>query len=131
MRAGILCVLLLSACEDKINYDYGLTWVCLSPEGCERAEELRLFDRLDVNGDSFFFQGTSDGSIFQVAQRFGSESLPAGCWWLYGFSVFGQELEPSRLCSVSGGFDLELSIPNRNPATHSPWLVQARELGLI
>jgi hypothetical protein len=131
MRAGILCLLLLSACDDKVPYDYGLTWVCLSPEGCERAEALRLFNRLNTYGDSFFFLGTRDESIYERAQRFGSESLPAGCWWLYGFSAFGRELEPAKACDVSGGFDLELSIPNRNPSTYSQWLVEARELGLI
>jgi hypothetical protein len=131
MRAGILCLLLLSACEDKVAYDYGLTWVCLSPEGCERTEELTLLNRLNIYGDRFFFLSTRDSSIDEDAQRFGSESLPAGCWWLYGFSVFGRDLEPSKACDVSGGFDLELSIPNRNPSTYSQWFVEARELGII
>jgi hypothetical protein len=131
MRAGILCLLLLSACEDKVPYDYGLTWVCLSPEGCERTEELTLLNRLNLYLDGLFFLSTRDSSIEESAQRFGSESLPAGCWWLYGFSVFGRDLEPAKACDVSGGFDLELSIPNRNPSTQSQWRVEARELGII
>jgi hypothetical protein len=131
MRAGILCLLLLSACDDKVPYDYGLTWTCLSPEGCERAEELRLFDRLNVYGDTFFFLNARDSWVDESAQRLGSETVPAGCWLLYGFSTFGRDLEPSKLCSVSGGFDLELLVPNRDPSTYSHWLVEARELGVI
>jgi hypothetical protein len=131
VKARILCMLLLSACDDKVPYDYGLTWVCQSPEGCERADELKLFDRLNVSDDFFFFLSTRDEYYGEDAQRFGSESLPAGCWWLYGFSIFGQEVEPSKICRTSGGFDLELSIPNRDASTYSQWLVKARELGLI
>lgn len=131
MKAIILCLLLLSACADKVPYDYGLTWVCLSPEGCERPNEVKLFDRLNVVDDFFFFLSTRDEHYGEDAQRFGSESLPSGCWWLYGFLMFGQELEPSKLCHTSGGFDLELSIPNRDASTRSLWLVEARELGLI
>jgi len=131
VKARILCLLLLSACADKVPYDYGLTWVCLSPEGCERTEELMLIDRLNVQDDFFYFLSTVDEHYSEGGQRLGSESLPAGCWWLYGVSLFGQELERSKLCSVSGGYDLELSIPNRNPATPSQWLVKARELGII
>lgn len=131
MRARILCLLLLSACDDQIAYDYALSWVCLSPEGCERTEEVKLVDRLDEDDDYFFFHSTRDDTFFEGAQRFGSESLPAGCWWLYGFSIFGQELEPAKHCTTAEGLDLELSIPNRNPSTHSLWLVEARELGPI
>jgi hypothetical protein len=131
MRAGILCLLLLSACADKVPFDYECTWICLSPEGCQREEELAFFNRLNVAGDSFYFTSTRHEYYGEEAQRFGSESLPAGCWWLYGFLVFGHELEPSKLCSVPGGFDLELSIPNRDPSTSSQWRVEARELGVI
>lgn len=131
MKAGILCLLLLSACADKVPYDYGLTWVCLSLEGCERTDEVRLIDRLNVRDDFFFFSSSVDEEYSEGAQRFGSESLPSGCWWLYGFLMFGQEMEPSKVCRTSGGFDLELSIPNLDASTHSLWLVEARELGLI
>jgi hypothetical protein len=131
MKATILCVLLLSACADKVPYDYGLTWVCMSPDGCERTEELRLIDRLNINGDGFYFASSRDESFFSGAQRVGSDSLPAGCFWLYSLTLFGDELEPSKCCSTSSGFELELSIPNPNPATHSQWLVEIRELGLL
>lgn len=131
MKARILCLLLLSACDDKVPYDYGLTWMCQSPDGCERTDEVKLVDRLNVSGDFFFFHSTRDEHYHQDAQLFDSESLPMGCRWLYGFVMFGQELEPSKVCHASGGFDLELSIRNRDNSTHSLWLVEARELGLI
>jgi hypothetical protein len=47
---------------------------------------------------------------------------------LHGFTLFGHTLEPSKLCSTPDGYDLDLSIPNRNPATSSLWLVEIREL---
>lgn len=132
MKSRLLCLLLLSSCSDEIPYDYALRWMCLSPEGCERVEEVKLIDRLNVDGTFFYFHSTRDQPYSsEGAQRFGSESLPAGCWWLHGFAIFGQELEPSKLCSVSGGFDLTLSIPDRNPATRSEWLVKAMEQGLL
>lgn len=131
MKAGILCLLLLSACDDKVPYDYGLTWVCLSPEGCDRTDEVKLIDRLNVRENVAFFLSTHDEDYGDSAQRFGSESLPAGCWWLQGLLMFGHELEPTKVCPASGGLDLELSIPNRDASTHSLWLVEARELGII
>lgn len=131
MKTGLLCLLLLSACSDEIPYDYALSWTCLSPDGCERSEEVKLIDRLNVDGSFFYFHSSRDQPYSEGAQRFGSESLPAGCWWLQGFAIFGQELEPSKLCSVSGGFELELSIPNRNPTTRSDWFVEARERGVL
>lgn len=129
MKARILCLLLFSACSDGVAYEYSLTWTCLSPEGCERTEELRFYDRLNITGDTFFFASSRDEPYFRTAQRFGSDSLPAGCFWLYSLSLFGDELEPSKACSTAGGFDMEISIPNRDLATHSQWLARARELG--
>lgn len=129
MRVLILCFLLLSACTDPdAEYDYALTWTCLSPESCERAEEVALINRLTIFGDGFFFESTYEPPFSEHAQKVASDTLPAGCSLLYGLSLFGYELEPSKLCSTGSGFELELSIPNRNPATHSEWLVEAREL---
>lgn len=128
MKAGILCVLLLPACTYVDGYDYSLTWVCRSPEGCERSAEAALVDRLSMSGDVLWFASTRNELYTEIAQRVASDSLPDGCYLLHSLSFFGHELEPSRLCRTSGGFDLELSIPNRNPATHSQWLVEAREL---
>lgn len=130
MKARMLCLLLLSACtEPDVAYDYGLTWMCQSPEGCERAEELELLDRLNVSGEFFFFESTRDMDFHMTAQRIASDALPAGCSWLYGISFLGHELEPSKLCHTADGFELELSIPNALATTHSKWLVEARDLG--
>ena len=127
MKARMLCLLLLSACTDS-EYDYALTWKCLSPGGCERAEDVARIDRLVVYRDKFEFRSTQAPSFYELGQRVTSSSLPDGCVWLYSVFFFGHELEPSMLCSTSEGFDLELSIPNRNPATASHWLVETREL---
>jgi hypothetical protein len=135
MKARILCslLLLLPACSDSLasSYDYGVRWICRSAEGCERAEELMLIDRMHVTGDRFYFGSTRDAAFDATAQRVPSDSLPAGCFWLYSLAISGNELEPSKACHVSGGYDLELSIPNRNPATHSQWLVETRERGWL
>lgn len=130
MKARMLCLLLLSACsEPEVAYDYAVTWTCQSPEGCERAEELQWLDRLNISGDIFFFLSTRDMDFDWSGQRVDSDSLPAGCSWLYPFSLFGYELEPSKLCRTSNGYELELSIPNAISATHSQWLIEARDLG--
>ncbi|HWN70082.1 MAG TPA: hypothetical protein VNM90_20720 [Haliangium sp.] len=123
-------LLLLPACSDRLSpYDYGLSWTCQSAEGCERAAELMLIDRMGVQNGFFYFVSSRDAEFYSTAQRVHSDSLPAGCFWLYSLRLDGSELEPSKVCSAPGGFDLELSIPKRNPATYSQWLVEARELG--
>lgn len=131
MKVSMLSLLLLSACTSSdIPYDYALTWTCLSPEGCEREDEVVLVDRLNVNGELLYFTSTRV-DFGEGAQRVDADSLPDGCFWLYGFSLFGDEVEPPMVCRTDGGFDWEFSIPNRNPATHSLWRVEARELGLL
>jgi len=131
VKATVMCLLLLSGCTGSdIPYDYGLVWTCLSPEGCERADEVVLIDRLIVNGEFVDFTSTRT-DFYEDAQRVDSDSLPAGCFWLYSFSLFGDAVEPPMVCRTTGGFDWEFSIPNRNPATHSLWLVEARELGIL
>lgn len=133
MKRAMLCLLLLAACELDAarNYRvYKLTWTCLSPEGCERAPEAMLIDRATITDGSVFvrFESTRDPSFNSRGQRVPSDELPAECSWLHGFFLFGIELEPSRFCRTSNGFELELSIPNQDPATHSDWLVEAREI---
>jgi hypothetical protein len=129
VKARMLCLLLLSACgEYSFDDEYALTWTCLSPGGCQRAEEVALVNRLTIFRDSFEFTSTRDTSFYELAQRVASSSVPDGCALLYNLSLFGHELEPSLLCSTSRGFDLELSIPNRTPATASQWRVEIREL---
>lgn len=130
MKIGILCLLLLSACgELDSEFDYALTWTCLSPEGCERADDVVLIDRLVLfRNVDVTFRSTRDPTFYEFAQRVPSSSLPEGCSLLYSLSLFGYELEPSLFCPAPKRFDVEFSIPNRNPATHSRWLVEMREL---
>jgi hypothetical protein len=132
MKPAVLCLLFLSACELKAarNYStYKLTWSCQSSAGCERADQVTLIDRATiVDGDDEFMDFSSSRIDFrEVAQRIPSDDLPASCSWLYGLELFTHEIEPSRFCRTSGGFELEVSIPNRDPTTHSMWLVEARE----
>jgi hypothetical protein len=130
MKARLLCFLLLSACSDGLfSYDYGVRWTCRSAEGCERAAELMLIDRANIPGDFFFFGSSRDTNFDAIAQRVRSDALPAGCFWLYSLALGGDELEPAKGCSAPDGYDLEISIPKRNPATHSEWLVEVREFG--
>lgn len=131
MRFAVLCSLLLSACILAPNYrTYALTWTCLSPEGCERAESVELINRAEIiTGDDVVeFSSNRDGAFLEYAQLVPSDELPAGCFWLYDLSIFALELEPGRFCRTSGALELELTIPNRDAAAHSHWLVQGREI---
>ena len=133
MKLTVLCLLLLSACEITAarNYrTYALTWTCLSAEGCERTEQVALIDRAKIfdEYDVIEFLVTRDDRFDEGAQMVASDELPAECSWLYSFNLFTHELGPARLCRTSGGFELELSIPDRDPATQSKWLVEGREL---
>ncbi len=126
----MLCLLLLSACTGpEIQYDYELIWTCQSPEGCERAEELALVDRLNTSDNFFFFNTRRDMLFWVSAQRVAADSLPPGCALLYGLVLFGHELEPFEVCQVADGYDMTLSIPNAITTTSSQWLVEARDLG--
>ncbi len=134
MKLVLLFLLLSSGCAyilDDANYrHYELTWVCRSPEGCERAEQVELVDRVEIiNGwDRIRFWSSRDNGVLDNAELVDSDALPSGCSWLYGLSLFTHELEPSRFCRTSNGLDLELSIPNRDPTTNSQWLVQGRQI---
>jgi hypothetical protein len=132
MKPAVLCLLLLSACELEAlrNYRvYKLTWTCLSPDGCERTEQVALVDRAEIiNGDvSVMFKSTRDENFRSYGQMVPSDALPVECSWLYGFYLFGVEIEPSRFCRTSGRIEMNLSILNRDPATESEWLVEGRE----
>lgn len=134
MKPAMLCLLLLSACSDvtpEPTYRaYELTWRCLSSEGCERAEQVALVDRAEIDDGSevIAFLSTRDLYFSELAQVIPSASLPAECSWLYGFSLSARELEPSRFCRTARGFELEVSIPNRDLMTHSEWFVEGREI---
>jgi hypothetical protein len=54
--------------------------------------------------------------------------LPTAAW-LHGLVLFAHDLEPVSLCRTSEDLELELSIPNPDPATHSEWLVEGRAIG--
>lgn len=136
MKSGVLCLVLLSGCsllsssEDPTTYEYALTWFCVSPEGCERTEELQRIDRATIDDFDVHFTSTQDESFATDAKRVASDSLGVRCSWLYFLSLFGHELERSKLCFKPSGFELDLSIPNEDPATHSKWVVSARDLAL-
>lgn len=135
MKPRILCLLLLSGCLSsegaRTIYGYGLTWICLSPEGCERMEELQRIDRMECDRDDCHFTSTRDESFDEEAKLISSDLLPEACAWVYFLPLLGHELERSRICFLPGGFELDISIPNEDPATQSLWLVEGRDLSLL
>ena len=137
MTRGMLCLLLLAGCADSDEpsaYEYALTWSCRSPEGCERTGEVERIDRMKLvfDGRECQFTSTQDSAFAADATQIQSDLLPPGCSWMYFLSLFGHELERSRLCFLPGGdFELELSIPNQDPITNSMWLVEGREVNRL
>lgn len=134
MKPAILGLLLLSACSyltTEYNYRaYRLAWICQPPGACERTELVALMDRVEIvkGSDLIDFLSTRDEFFLELAQLVPSDSLPPECSLVYSLTLFAHELEPARFCRTSEGFELELSIPNRDPATHSEWLVTGREV---
>lgn len=137
MKHGVLCSLLLLTCsscsssDGRGAYVYALTWYCISPEGCERTEQVEKIDRATEKGADYQFTSTQDESFSEDALRVATDSIGSDCYWLYYLSLFGHDLERSRLCFNPGGFELELSIPNDDPATHSQWVVAAQDMDLL
>jgi hypothetical protein len=138
VKPTVLCLLLLPACsflEPSDNPiargEYALTWICVSPEGCQRTSDVARTDRVTVDDYDYHFTSTQDPSFAQDALRINSGILPRGCYWLYFLSLFGHELERSQTCSTPGGFEIQLSIPDPDPATSSRWLVKGRDLALL
>jgi hypothetical protein len=135
MRPVLLYVLLLSGCSyirGEANYRiYELSWTCLSPEGCERADVVVPIDRAEiVNGsDRVLFMSSRDGGFREAARLVDMGDLPADCSWLYSLTLFAHELEPSRFCRTENGFELEVAIPNRDSTTHSQWLIEGEHIG--
>jgi hypothetical protein len=135
VKNGLLCLslLLLPGCsflsysDDYDAREYVLTWYCISAEGCEHADEAAAIDRATSMGYDVIFTSTQDPTLREEADRLFLEALPAGCSWLYYLSFFGHDLERSLLCTNVGGFELDLSIPNQDPATRSQWVVSARD----
>jgi hypothetical protein len=138
VKPGILCLLLLPACsffsspQDHEIREYVLTWTCVSPEGCERTEDVQRIDHMAMDRYfDFYFTSTQDESFSADAQRISTDTLGTWCYWLYFLSLFGHDLERSQLCHTPGGFELQVAIPNEDPATHSKWLVKGRDLALL
>jgi hypothetical protein len=139
VKPGILCLLLVSGCSflwppdpPPIVHEYALTWTCRSPEGCERMDEVRQIDRATITDfEDVRFTSALDES-FGVDTKLGfSFELPPDCSWLYFLTFFGHELERLVFCRVPGGFELDLAIPNQDPATSSLWLVEGRDVDLL
>jgi hypothetical protein len=135
VKPGILCLLLLSGCLSSDGsrpiYGFTLTWTCLSPEGCEGVAELQRIDRMEIERGDCHVTSTQDESFDEEAKLISSDLLPEACAWVYFLSLLGNELERSRICFLPGGFELDLSIPNEDPATQSLWLVEGRDLDLL
>jgi hypothetical protein len=107
---------------------YTLTWTCLSPEGCERTAELERIDRMKLTRRDCEFTSTQDETFAADATLIFSGLLPSHCWWMYYFAPLGHALEKPMLCFGPGGFELQLAIPNQDPATSSMWLVEGRDV---
>jgi hypothetical protein len=135
VKRAILCLLLLSGCPSSeqapLVREYTLTWTCLSPEGCERTEEVARIDRAERAGTDYQFTSTLDETFAADAKRVASDLLPPHCSWMYFLSLFGHELERSQICFGPAIFELELSIPNADPTTSSMWLVEGRGVNLL
>jgi hypothetical protein len=138
MKSGVLCLMmLLPACSwlepdyEPVTYKYALTWYCISPEGCERTQEVARIDRATEIDLIVTFTSTQDPSFEEEGKQLFVETLPRECAWLYYLSFFGHDLERSRYCHNVGGFELELAIPNEDPATHSQWVVSGRDLRFL
>ena len=137
MRSGLLCLLLLPACSwlgpdyEPTTYRYALTWYCISPEGCERTQEVARIDRATEIEFIVTFTSTQDPSFEEEGKQLYVESIPDECSWLHYLSFFGHDLEPSLYCHDVSGFELRLSIPNADPATQSRWVVSGRDLRFL
>jgi hypothetical protein len=135
VKRGMLCLLLLSGCwssEGPRVEEYAVTWTCLSSGGCERAEEVERIDRMVTRGGTDAqFTSTLDSTFAADATVVFSNVLPYDCGWLYFLSLFGHELERSSICIGAASFQLELSIPNQDPATYSMWLVRGLHADLF
>lgn len=136
-KPGLLCLLLLPACSffsssyELGSSEYELTWRCLSPEGCEHAEEVSRIDRARIHGFDFYFESTQDESFTEEALLLAEDSLGDGCFWVDDVWLFGHELEPSLTCSNPAGLEMRLSIPNEDPTTSSQWFISAWDLSLL
>ncbi|ACY13104.1 hypothetical protein [Haliangium ochraceum] len=138
MKYAVLLLPLLSfavACgppdNGPLRNRYRLDWHCVSPDGCERSEELQRIDRAYSTDYEWEFASTVDDSFEEYAMRILTDSLGSGCAWLYDLTLLGYNLQRSRQCYTVAGFELELSIPNEDPATFSEWVVVGRDIDVL
>ena len=47
-------------------YEFSLSWTCLSPEGCERMDEVERIDRMARVRVDCYFTSTQDASLAQM-----------------------------------------------------------------
>lgn len=120
---------LLLGCEN-INelHTHTVDWTCTSPEGCERVDLVAKFDRAWIGGNEVYLHSTSDVTVSNRATRVPSDSVPDECDELHGLALLGTAFEPLAFCKTSGGYRMELPIPNANPAVFSEWRLDIKSL---
>lgn len=132
-RNTVLCLqilpVLLFGCGSVSNlYTHSITWICLSPGDCARADVVADFDRAWIGDGQVYLLSTSDESVSNRATRIPSDAAPDGCDLLVGLNLFGHALEPLSICRITGGYSVELSIPDPNPSSASEWRIEMRPL---
>ncbi|ACY16690.1 hypothetical protein [Haliangium ochraceum] len=110
------------------QYTHSVAWTCASPEGCERVDLVERFNRSWIGTNQIYLHSTFDETVSNRATRIPSDSVPEGCDELHGLALFGHSFDPLAFCKSSGGFRMELSIPNANPAEFSEWRVDMKTL---
>ncbi|ACY14664.1 hypothetical protein Hoch_2119 [Haliangium ochraceum DSM 14365] len=131
MRVGLLLLafsLLGASCyaPDSV-YSHSMSWACLS-DICERADAVAGFDRAIVDRNQINLYSSADESVLHVITRIPSDAAPEGCDFLYGLVLFGHTLEPLAICRAGSGYNIEVAIPDPNPATASEWRIEMRPL---
>lgn len=124
----VLTVLLFGCGETSYLSNHSATWICLSPEGCARADVVPDFDRAWIDDSQIHLHSSSDASAANSASRIPSDAAPEGCDLLVGLNLFGHALEPLTICRVTGGYSVELSIPDPTPSRASEWRLEMRPL---
>lgn len=124
----ILPVLLFGCGETSYLSNHSATWICLSPAGCARADVVPDFDRAWIEDKQIFLHSSGDATVSNRASRLPSDTAPAGCDLLVGLNLFGHALEPLTICRTTGGYSIELSIPDPTSSSASEWRIELRPL---
>ncbi|ACY17024.1 hypothetical protein [Haliangium ochraceum] len=128
-----IALMMLAGCgpiePDYPNNKYTLTWYCTSDDGtCERVVELRRYDRASIqNNDLTIWDSQDPGGAIEALIVY-SDSLPQHCDRIFYLVFFGHEIEEPRYCGNHYAFEIELSIPDEDPATSSRWVISAAPL---